>query len=384
MANVFTGLIPIIYLAMDQVARELTGFIPSVYRNSSAEKAGKDQTVRYPISAPVVGENITPGDNPADSGDTTEEYADMTISKARAFPVRITGEDYKTLDTQPGLYDLIMQDRFAQAIRAAVNEIEADLAAQAAYASRAYGTPGTTPFGSSLADIAAVRKILKDNGCPDGDQSLVIDTAAGLAMRSLAQYIEVDKAGSDQGRRNGVLLPLFGMDVRESAAVIEHTKGTATGLDINHVGGYAVGDKTLLVDGGDAGTVLQGDIVTFAGDTNKYIILSATASGAASGNVVLAKPGLRKVVADAVEMTIGNTYRANLAFHRSALHLVTRAPASPREGDSALDVTTITDPVSGLTFEVRAYAQYRRVKYEVAIAWGTKMVKPEFAAILAG
>jgi hypothetical protein len=370
---------------MDQVARELVGFIPSVYRNSSAEMAGKDQTVRYPISAPVAGEDIAPGDLPKDSGDTTEDFADMKITKARAFPVRITGEDYKTLDSQPGLYDLIMQDRFAQAIRAAVNEIETDLAGQAIYASRAYGTPGTTPFATSMADIAAVKKILKDNGCPDGDISLIIDTAAGLNMRSLTQYLQVSAAGNDRGLREGVLLPLQGIDVRESAQVAYHNKGTATGIDVNFGAGYNIGDRILVCDGSDSGTLLDGDLVTFAGDVNKYLIAPGnTITGAAAGNVSLAKPGLRASLANAVEMTIGGSYRANLAFHRSALHLVTRAPASPKEGDSAIDSAIITDPISGLSFEVRAYAQYRRVKYEVALAWGCKMVKPEFAAVLLG
>jgi hypothetical protein len=44
----------------------------------------------------------------------------------------------------------------------------------------------------------------------------------------------------------------------------------------------------------------------------------------------------------------------------------------------------ITDPRSGLSFEVAMYRQYRQVRYEVSAAWGSAVIKPAHTALLLG
>jgi len=56
----------------------------------------------------------------------------------------------------------------------------------------------------------------------------------------------------------------------------------------------------------------------------------------------------------------------------------------PEGGDMADDKMMITDPRSGLAFEVAVYRQYRQVKYEIALAWGVAMTKPDHAVIMLG
>ena len=133
------------------------------------------------------------------------------------------------------------------------------------------------------------------------------------------------------------------------------------------------------------GTLLAGDIITFAGDTNKYVVASGDTDVSNGGTITLAQNGLRKAIpAAATAVTVVSAGPRSLVFARSAIALATRAPALPVGGDSAVDRMMITDPVSGLTFEVSMYAQYRQMQYEVAAVWGTKMVKPEHAALLLG
>ena len=83
-------------------------------------------------------------------------------------------------------------------------------------------------------------------------------------------------------------------------------------------------------------------------------------------------------------ITVVASSARNMAFNRSALVLAARAPARPEEGDMAEDVIVITDPRSGLSMEFAMYKGYRKVRYEVGLAWGVKNIKPEHTELLLG
>ena len=171
---------------------------------------------------------------------------------------------------------------------------------------------------------------------------------------------------------------LMGFTVGFSAGVKSHTKGTENGAYVTN-GTFVSGDTTVGIDTG-AGTVVAGDVVTFAGDTHKYVVGTALAGG----NIILNKPGLRAALGDGVAVTVGANYTANMAFVESAIVLAARLPAMPKGGDAADDVMVVTDPVSGLSFQVASYRQYRRQKIEIGLAWGVASVKSEHMALLLG
>ena len=374
-----TNLVPDLYSALDVVSRELVGFIPSVSSDMTFERAAVGQTVRSPVAPAASAGDITPGVTPPDDGDQTIGNVSMTITKARRVPIRWNGEQSLGLDNNGPGRSTIMRDQFAQAMRTLCNEVEADIAATYAAASRAYGTAGTTPFASTLGDAAQVRKILADNGASLSDVSLVMNTSAGAALRTLGQLSKANEAGTVALREQGILLNVYGMALRESAYVSSATAGTGASYQVNNGSGYSVGATTIAVDTG-SGTVLAGDVVTFAGDANKYVVTTALSGG----SLTIAAPGLKQALADNTAMTVVGTSARNMAFARSAIALATRAPALPGEGDSADDRMVVTDPNSGLSFEVAMYKQYRQVQYEVSLAWGVKAVKPEHMALLLG
>lgn len=384
MSNTLTSLIPDIYNALDVVSRELVGFIPAVSSDMTHERAAVGQTVRSPVAPASTASDITPAVTPPNDGDQTIGNVSMTITKARRVPVRWNGEEKRGLDNNGASFNVIFRDQMAQAMRTLVNEVEADLAALHNKASRAYGTAGTTPFASNLSDTANVRKILADNGAPLSDLQMVIDTSAGANMRTLTQLSKANEANDDNLLRRGVLLDVHGFAIRESAQVKTFTAGTGASATTN-AAGYAVGATSITLASAGTGTILAGDFITFAGDTNKYQVVTGDTDVSNGGTIVLAAPGLRKAIpASATAITVIATSVRNMAFARSAIALATRAPALPPQGDSAVDRQIITDPVSGLSFEVAMYAQYRQMQYEVSLAWGCAAVKTEHMAVLLG
>ena len=384
MANDLNGLIPTIYNALDTVSRELVGIIPAVSSDMTFERAAKGQKVKSPVTSGATATDITPDVTPPDDGDQNIGSIEMEITKARRVPVRWNGEEKRGLDNNGASYNVILRDQFAQGMRTLVNEVEADLAALHKYASRAVGTAGTTPFASGLGDTAQALKLLKDNGAPASDLQMVIDTTAGANMRTLAQLNKANEANDDSLLRRGVLLDVHGFAIRESAQIKSHTAGTGA-LATTDATGYAVGAKEITLASAGTGTILIGDAISFAGDPNKYIVVAGDTDVSNGGKVTIAAPGLRKAIpaaATAITVTAGSV--RNMVFPRSAIALATRAPALPQQGDSAVDRTIITDPVSGLSFEVSVYAQYRQVQYEIALAWGCAALKPEHLAIVLG
>ena len=384
MANTLTNLTPDLFEALDIVSRELVGFIPSVYLDASAERAAKDQTVRSFVAPASTASDITPGLYAPDDGNQTFASKTITISKSKYIPIRWNGEEQKAMNTGPG-YGKMRVAQIAQAMRTMTNLVETDLASLHVKASRAYGTAATTPFASSLIDPANVRKILSDNGCPLSDMQMVIDTSAGAKMRTLAQLTKANEAGDSGLLRQGVLLDIHGFAIRESAQVKQAvTVGTAASATTDNAG-YAVGATTLTLASAGTGTIIAGDVLTFAGDDNKYVVTTGDADVSNGGTIVLAAPGLKVAMSAATKaITVVAAAARNMAFDRNAIVLVTRAPARPIEGDMADDVMIVQDPRSGLAFEVAMYKQYRQMKYELSLAWGYEMIKPEHCGILLG
>jgi hypothetical protein len=384
-ANTLTGLVLDAQVAADRVLREQTGFVGAVFMDPSAEMVAKDQNITYPIVPTTTASDVTPAVTPSDPTGQTVGYGQMTISKSRKIQIRWGGEEQMSISK---IYDKVKQDQLAQGFRTLINEIEADLHTAAKQgSSRAYGTAGTTPFGTAadLSDVANARQILVDNGAWTDDMHFVLSTLSGTNIRSKqSSLFKVNEAGSADLLRDGSLGRLEGFNFHESSGIVKHTKGTGAGYLVDLTAGYAVGSKTIHVDTG-TGTILAGDILTnskTARDTNKYVVKTGYA-GDNDGDIVLANPGNKVAWVNNDPVTIGNDYTGNYAFERNAIHLLTRLPNLPQEG-SLGEHAVVTDPYSGISFLLSVYPGYHLVIIELAVAWGVKAVKGEAIATLLG
>ena len=380
MANTLSDLIPDVYAALDVVSRELTGAIPGVQRDATADRVASNQTLRIAQAPANTTSSYTPSMAVPSAIDQTIANQSLTLTKNKYAGFSWTGEETNSMDTGPGFLN-IKQDQIAQAFRVLTNEMENDVCdALALGASRATGTAGATPFASTLGDSAQARKILDDNGAPGSGRSLVIDTSAGANLRTLGQLTKANEAGTSMTLRDGELLNLQGFSVRESAQVNNQVAGAMTGALFAAEG--AVGDTTIAFDTGTVNVtgIVAGDILTIS--NHKYVVV--TGSTSTSGNIVIAAPGLQEVVPDTTAITVNATSIRNLAFSSDALLLAARLPIFPTEGDLAIDSEVITDPRTGISFDLRVYPGDGMVLYRLHAIWGWVAKKPEHAAILLG
>lgn len=386
-ANTLSQIIPDLYAGLDVVSREMVGMIPSVTRNVGAERAAVGQNVVYQITEEATLQDTTPAMTVPEPTDKNPGTGSITISKSKNTSFGWTGEEARGVNHGPGMISL-QADYFAQGLRKLTNAIEFDLVVEAAAAASAgYGTAGTTPFGTNVGESAQMKKLLDDAGADPSNRALVGDTSMGAALRTLGQLTKANEAGTVMTLRDGELLNLNSFSIKESGQMYAgavSTVGTAAGATTD-AAGYAKGATTIALASAGTGTIIAGDFIKFAGDDRAYRVVTGDADVSGGGTVVIAAPGLiEPIPAAATNITVVAARSMNLAFPASAVHLVARQPALPDEGDLAIDRMPIVDPRSGLVFEVSIYPGYRKVRAEVAMAWGQKAVKGEHIAALFG
>lgn len=381
-----TGLTELIYKARDIVAREPTGFIQGCMINSDTQGASTGGTITsLRTQEPTLNSSYTPAMTVPAATDITTTTETMTLAQVANVQIPLKGETVRQINNTAGRQ--AFEQLIAQAIRKMVNTIEARIGVVVKNgASRATGTAATTPFASNFNSISALRQILTDNGCPmsDGDLSLVINTAAGANLRNLSTLYKANEAGTDVTLRRGELLNLHGFSIRESAGVAAHTAGTGSSATTDNAG-YAVGARTLTLASAGTGTLVAGDVLTFAGDTaNAYGVLSGDADVSGGGTFVLNHPGLRLAMSAATKaITVTAAYTGNAGFHKSAVELAMRPIAMPEGGDQG-EHTVISDEKTGLVFDAALYRGRGMNMLEFTVVYEAKVWKPEFVAALLG
>lgn len=377
--NSLTNLIGSLYKSLDVISRELVGIIPCVTLDADVARAAVGQLVTSFNSPQSTASDIVPGMLPPDDGEQVFGSTSLTITKSRRVPFRWNGEQERALNVAGSGAANLKNAQITQAMRTLVNEMEADVYNAARIAcSRAYGTAGTSPFATGVGDSAQLRKLMDDNGAPSSDRCLIIDTTAGANLRTNTQLTKANEAGTTMTLRSGELIDMHGWSIHESAAVRAVVKGTGAAFTTSGVV-HAVGATLIAVITG-TGTILAGDTISLAGDTNKYAVVTALAGGV----VEIGAPGLRIAAAATTAVTVGNTATAAVGFNSGAIILAARLPALPEGGDSAVDRTTITDERSGISFEIAMYAGYRQMQYEISAAWGMKGIKAPHTVQLLG
>lgn len=376
MANVFTALAPTLFSVAQEVAAEPFGIVDSINTNFSDKGVAIGDSVTVPVAPVRAAGDYTPAMTTTAGTDATASSVAVTIDYNRVVSWNLTGEQIRSLENG-GNYQEWVRQLIGQGMRTLRNEAET-VAGAAIYkaASRAVGTAGTTPFASTLDAFVDARRVLRDNGAPMADLQFVMNTAASANLFKLGIMQQAYQAGSDAERRQGIFLRQFGFMVKESAGIASHTKGTGASYLVNDAS-LGAGETAIATDTG-SGTIIAGDVVTFAADSNNKYVVNTALSG---GTFSIGNPGTRVAIADNNAITVGNNYTANLAFERNAVVAVMRPPLIPPNAN--IQQRTISDG-RGMTYLLVQVAGDGMLTWRLHLAYGFKVVQPEFVCNVLG
>jgi len=384
MANVLTDLSQTYIMPQAlQVLREncvMPALINQDYKNEAAQR---NQTIRVQLPQDMSTANDF---NPAagsSSTDLDDPYVDITLSNWK----------YKQFEmSDKEMFDSVSNGVIPSAMDAAIKSIAnaIDLSILNLYKEFKYwyGVPGTTPDES--ADIIGVRQKLQENLAPQGDRRLVMDTNAEAKFLDL--YEKANETGTTEALRNASLGRLFGLDTYIDQLIPKHTSGTLTAAnDIAAKAIYAIGTTAITLDDSGGGalteTLVQGDKITFAGDSTIYTV-TADATAAANEIAITIFPGLAVATADGTVATVSDSgWVPNLCFHRDAMCLAMRPLQDADEMTSESSTIVVqTDPVSGIPLRMETWRSpsYSTRYWKFDVLYGVKLLRPELCAILFG
>lgn len=370
--NSLTPLIPSFIRNFLSVLREQTAFT-AVTTGFGENSVPVGKEIIIPHSAPVVGEDFTPSMQASDAAGLTVDDASITITKQRAYPFKLTGEDWLKAGQLGADFQTL---EIQQAARTFANEVWADICGLQSRASQAIGTAGATPFAADTSAAVAARKALNKSLAPKTDRYLIVDGDAEENLLNLGQFKNYYQAGGDQAFRQGIVGPIVGFQSSQVDGIQSQPAGTGAGYVLD--GAHAAGAISIKVKTG-TGTILAGGVVTIAGDATQYVV----DAGVAAPGTFTINPltqdgkGLKKALADGAAVTLVGAHVANLAFHRSAIGLAVRPIAMPPGGDAAVDYQLITDPTSGLTVGLAHYKGRGMSRIELQAAWGVSAIRRE-------
>lgn len=375
MANTFTNLVPVIVSSMARVGRQ-TGFAFNLLDTDlGADRAGVGQTVKVGRTVARSAYTVTPGPTPPALLDLAPENEDVVISEYKGQRFHLTGEEMQQLANGEDVRMRHIDQAIADVLEGASSFVTSFLNAGAGYA---IGTAGTNPFASNPNAVMDVWQALADNKAPDMDRLLSLNTTSYAAAGKLAQFQKLNEAPIGTDFASGRIGMLGNFMVGYDQAQGTHTKGTGSGYLVNNGAGYAIGATAIAVDTG-TGTILPGDVITFAADSvNKYVVRSF------AGSVITLNSGLKVAIPDNNAITLANNHAVNIATQRGAGIIVARPPIEAPGGDQATEVEVITDPTTGLSMRLAYYPGYHAGQYEVSMVYGCGWRRREWAVKLMG
>jgi hypothetical protein len=409
MANSLTNILPKILARAVMVLRESCIMPRLVNSDYSTLAAKKGATIDVPIPTAVGTRDVTPSNTPPSPTDTTPGTVPITLDQWKQNdPIYLTDKDLVEIDKDRHFLPMQLEE----AIRGLSGDVNEHILGKYKGALRGIygfvGTAGTTPFGTGVLSQSAThaRRELNKQLCHRANRRGVLDHDADAQALEIAAMADAEKIMSAQVKLEGEIGRKYGIDWTTDDGVLTHTAGTlveGTGATkraaVNEGSNLAIGDDTFNLDNGAfasiAGTIVRGDIISFAGHSQTYTVIDNASSGNFSAAVYTVAtnaianlkiyPALKAAVLDDEIITLRDDHVVNLVFHRDAFAFATR-PLVQNTLDLELGskIYSMQDPHTGLVLRLEVSRQHKQVAWEFDILWGAELVRPELAVRIAG
>lgn len=367
-------------LAQGMMALREVAIMPLLVNRQYESMAGeRGSTIDVPIPSAIAAQDVTPAATPPATADITPTMVSVPMDQWKEAPFFLTDKDVVQI------MDGVIPMQASEAIKSLANVINVYILSLYKGFYGFVGTPGTTPLAANTVDATNVRKVLNKQMAPVDDRNIVLDPDAEGNALNLQAFQDTAWSGSPQAIIDGQLNRKLGFQWWMHQLIPTHTKGTA--ITITLTSNSAVGDGTVSLKGA-SGTLVKGDIITIAGDSQTYVVggVGAPYTLSASATVVTIAPKLKVAVdgsSTPVVVTLKGSHVVNLAFHRDAIAFATK-PFKNVEAGLGSVTSVAADPLSGLTLRLEVTREFKRTRYSFDVLYGGVVARPELGARLAG
>jgi hypothetical protein len=344
--------------------REKIGLVKRTNREYERDIMGATpgSTVNVIVPAAVSTVAVTPSHVPPGAAAVTPTKVPITLDKWYRAPFAMDDKQFKQVDQ--GIVPMQIQE----AIRSLANYIDGDVWLNYKKFFGYTGLAGTTPFGADVSEFLAADKLANDQLMPTDQRFLLTDTAANANWKGLRRNYDTNFAD-------------LGIDQSFANNVPTHTAGTWTNAGTT-TGTNAAGQGVVNLTGG-TGSILVGDVVTFAGDTQTYVVTAAT--GTAPTTAITVYPNLVTAKSATELVTVKASHKVNLLAHPNAIAfaMAPMAQGAQLQG-AASQEATVVDNVSGLALRLTVFRQYYQTEWSFDALWGSAVPRPEYGIRIAG
>jgi hypothetical protein len=380
MANVLSAVMPKILAQGLMALRQQAVGIGLVNSNWGPDVAKKGDTINVPLPSAIAATNVTAANTPPATPVIAPTSVAIALNQWVEAPMYLTDKDLGEIDAGG-----VINMQVSEAVKALANRVTSDLYAEYKNVYGYVGTAGTTPFGAGVevASATNVRKTLNRQLAPMSDRRLILDPDAEAVALGLRAFQDSAWRSDSDGIKNGMIGRKLGFDVFMDQLVPTHTSPALSAGALTVNGEHLAGVTTVsLAKATNAGALLHGDIITFAGLSQTFTV-TAAATLIVGNTAVSISPALPATVAGGTVVTKVGTHVVNLGFHRDAFALAIRPLEAPGDGLGNL-IQSAVDPQTGLALRLEISREHKRTRYSFDILYGVKLVRPELACRLAG